>query len=144
MFYAAILASAAILSSIPKAQAQQWQVCNHTPYAVAAAIGYAAQRGELKSEGWFNLGPCSGCAVVLLPEETTDRSAGYLWAKARNGPVLVEGPEPLCVNMRGNFKILGTRNCEGRNFQTRNFQRRDIDMRKDWTTHIRGDRQCNQ
>jgi uncharacterized membrane protein len=125
-------------------EAQQWQVCNKTAYTVSVAVGYAVPNGRLVSEGWFTLGPCNGCSVVALPEETVDRSTGYLWAKARKGPVLIEGSEPLCVKMSGNFKIRGGQDCKARNFESRSFRRLGIDMTKDFTTNIRGTKECNQ
>lgn len=142
-----IVACAAFLAAtsmaMPMAHAQQWQVCNKTPYTVSVAVGYAVPNGHLMSEGWFTLGPCTGCQVVALPEETVDRSAGWIWAKAQKGPMLVEGSETLCVNMKKSFKIRGGQNCEGRNFVSKGFARQNIDMTKDFTSNIRGDKQCN-
>jgi uncharacterized membrane protein len=125
-----------------EAFAQSWRVCNKTADPVRVAVGYAVPGGLLKSEGWFNLGSCSGCATVVVPSDTVDLSTGYLYAeKSRDGTAIVTGDQNLCVTRQA-FKIRRSGNCEGRNFQTRQFRQMSINLNKNFTTNING-RNCN-
>lgn len=116
-----------------------WQVCNRTPDPVRVAVGYAVPNGLLKSEGWWTLGPCTGCAMVLRRGETVDNTTGYLYVE-RNGSAMISGSENLCVGKSPFALRRHGNNCP----DTRGFKQVTIDLNKNpYTTNIRGQRTCN-
>ena len=125
----------AMLALTVGAHAGFWQVCNHTPDELQISIGYAVDGGHLNSQGWWRLGRCGGCAVVLQPEDTADRGTVYLYAHiSHGGRDVVSGPEHLCVKTEA-YTLGRAENCLGR-FKSAPFQQTSVNLNKNFTTNI--------
>jgi len=78
-----------------------WQICNRTVKELNVAIGY--ERGQLKSDGWYQIAPCS-CHNVMSGS-MHDKSVWYFatgedgdWEAPPGGETVV-----FCVNPTSKF-----------------------------------------
>jgi uncharacterized membrane protein len=122
-----------------EAVAGHWQVCNRTPDRLNLAIAYSNSFGQIVTEGWWEVGACGGCAIVIgrdLACQLPDKSNAYLHADlVGNEVTVIRGTENFCVS-KERFKINSSASpgCTIR----QSFRSESINLNRDWTTNITG------
>jgi uncharacterized membrane protein len=122
-----------------EAVAGHWQVCNRTPDRLNLAIAYSNSFGQIVTEGWWEVGACGGCAIVIgrdLAGQLPDKSNAYLHADlVGNEVTVIRGTENFCVS-KERFKINSSASpgCTMR----QSFRSESINLNRDWTTNITG------
>jgi len=138
-FSAAAAAAIVLVSGLPhEARAASWTVCNRTPDRLTIAIGYPAVSAQILTEGWWTIGGCGGCAIVMdarTANQLPDKTTTYLRAEFNDGSGSVEGDENFCVDANA-FHINSTAS-PGCN-DMRSFRTQQVNLNKNHTTNITG------
>lgn len=122
----AVVVSAAMLFGASSARAE-YSLCNRTSYAIAAAIGYAAE-DAIETRGWWSLRP-GQCRIVLT--EKIRAGDYYVYSEAIIGHLgeqrVWSGDVPLCVLEEGFFTHRNQGPCEGPDRSRRRFTVINVD-----------------
>ncbi|KIT17907.1 DUF1036 domain-containing protein [Jannaschia aquimarina] len=82
-------------------------VCNRSFDVANVAVGAPDRSGEVRTEGWWKIGP-NQCAEVLREPLATPRV--YVFATDVFGRELLSGSRPLCIDP-DRFSIRGETDC---------------------------------
>ena len=135
----AAIAFALFSGFVDEAAAGRWQVCNKTPDRLSLAIAYSNSFGQIVTQGWWEVGPCGGCATVIgsnLAGQLPDKSNAYLHADVVGSDVtVIQGTENFCVSkQRFTINSSASPGCPVR----QSFRSEPINLNRDWTTNIAG------
>src|SRR5437879_4942628 len=92
---AAAVTAAVIVSGSSLPAKADFTICNKTAESVTVAVAYVNPRGGFISEGWWKVGACGGCKLVVLSTETSDPH--NVFYHAHGGGNVWEGESRFCT-----------------------------------------------
>ncbi|HEY7209012.1 MAG TPA: DUF1036 domain-containing protein [Bryobacteraceae bacterium] len=112
----------------------QWTVVNDSPDPAYVSIAFGQQDGTYVSQGWWELQPCGGSAVVHGGRLAV--SGAFVYAHTGKGDFW-GGDNLFCVADGKPFSLIRQGNCEKRGLRTVGFRLENI-RGGSHTTHLTG------
>ncbi|SON55892.1 putative integral membrane protein [Hartmannibacter diazotrophicus] len=129
--------AAIVLAAATAAAEAKFTICNQSLDVFNVAIGHDSGRGEIETEGWWQI--AANRCVDVVREDLTYRYI-YVYAKDVFDQPVLEGKTAMCVGTR-RFQISGTGDCWQRGYEAVNFVEVDTQDQSRWTLFLTSERQ---